>query len=128
MENIVHHLQVIQILISAAAGFIGVGIGVGVFRTSINNAIKQIKEDILEIKRKQAKLRGEDGTGPRYISSEACGNFRNYCANMSEGRMKQICNDITEHTKSIQSLSNFARWWMQKEGLTIDQINKILGT
>jgi hypothetical protein len=103
---------ILNAVISAGLGFLGVGVGVGVFKTTISNAVK----DIELLKRRQAHIRGEDNGGiPKYVLGTSCAEHRGNCINV-----------LTKQDKAIDALDNFARWWMQKEGLHIEDINKIL--
>jgi len=38
-----------------------------------------------------------------------------------------IRSELVSHGKSIESLNNFARWFLQDKGLKITEINEILG-
>lgn len=104
------HLQLIQLFISACSGFLGVGIGIGVFKSSI----KQVKKDLEKVIVRQAHLRGEDNGGyPIYMSRVNCENYRSHC-------------EVGEHTKSIKALERYARYELQSKGLKIEEINQIL--
>lgn len=108
------HLQLVQMALTGGTGLVGVGIGIGLFK----GAIKQVKRDIEDIKRRQSRLRGDDnGLKPLFVPKDDCKYLRGQCAGLTDG-----------HTRSIKSLENFARWWMQKEGLKIEEINIILGS
>ena len=123
MTDIMTHAQIIQIFVSGGAGLLGVGIGIGMFKSTI----KQVKDDVQVIRRRQARLRGEDNGGiPIFVTRDVCRDRRDDCSSTSNGKMQSVCDDLIKHTKSIKALDNFARWWMQKEGLAISEINKIL--
>ncbi len=112
-----------QVLISAGAALFGVGVGVGLFK----GTIKQIQKDVLAMQNRQDKLRGADnGNIPLYMGRDSCLALRDGCGKITDSRMKIINKDLKDHTCAIKSLNNFARWWMQKSGLEIDEINKIL--
>jgi len=114
---------IIPSIISAGAGLVGVGVGIGLFK----GTVKQIQKDIAIIQTKQRKLRGEDnGSIPIYMSRAGCILSRDDCLTAAALKLHVVNNDIKEHAKSINALSNFARWWMQKEGLKIEEINTIL--
>ncbi|MBU4470316.1 MAG: hypothetical protein KJ741_07665 [Proteobacteria bacterium] len=119
------HVQLINMGFTAGAGLIGIGVGIGVFR----NTIKQIKEEIVSVKAKQSMLRGEDSglAAPIYMPRSWCELERTRCGLNSSVKMEKVCDDLIAHTESIRALDNFARWWMQKEGLKIEEINAILG-
>ena len=122
--EIMTHLQLAQVFISGGAGLVGVGIGIGIFKRDI----KQIKKDISGIMRKQDVLRGEnDGKVPLYVPFGECLDFRSRCVGIKEGKFAILTDEMKDHHSSIKALENFARWWMQKEGLTISEINNILG-
>lgn len=123
MPDIMTHMQIIQMAISGGAGLLGVGIGIGMFKSTI----KQVKDDVLYLRRRQARLRGEDNGGvPVFVTRDSCIKNRDDCMSVANGKMQLVCDDLLAHTKSIKSLDNFARWWMQKEGLLISEINQIL--
>jgi hypothetical protein len=123
--EVMTHLQVAQVFISGGAGLLGVGIGIGMFKSTV----KQIRKDIAGIMRKQDILRGEgNGKGiPLFVPFGECSTSRSRCVNIKEGKFELIASEMKEHHSSIKALENFARWWMQKEGLTISEINNILG-
>lgn len=109
--------------ISATAGLVGVGIGLGIFRTNI----KRNADEIVILRDRQARLRGEGNGSPSvFMPRGSCLDIRENCAKLRLTRQDMIDNDISEHTRTIKALENFARWWMQKEGLKIEDINKIL--
>lgn len=115
--------EVYQAAISGGVGILGVGIGVGVFKATI----KQIIEDIREIKRKQSVLRGgEAGDLPIYMTRLTCGDFRQACFKTIADKLEDVDESITEHHECIKGLNNFARWFMQKEGATMKEINETL--
>ena len=118
-------IDLIQIGVTAVAGFFGAGVGIGMFRGTVD----QLKKDVEWMKGRQARLRGESNGGkPLYIMREDCLQERQECSAIVNGRLGMVCNDLSAHGSSIKSLENFARWWMQKEGLRIEEINQILGT
>jgi len=118
-------IDLIQVSLTAVAGFFGAGVGIGMFRGTVD----QLKKDVQWMKDRQARLRGETNGGkPMYIMREDCQQERTDCAAVVNGKIQLICNDLSGHGSSIKSLENFARWWMQKEGLRIEEINQILGT
>lgn len=118
-------IDLIQIGVTAVAGMFGAGVGIGMFRGSVD----QLKKDVQWMKDRQVRLRGEDGGGkPMYIMREDCLQERQECSAIVNGRLGMVCNDLSAHGSSIRSLENFARWWMQEKGLGIDEINRILGT
>lgn len=128
---ILEHMQLLNLILTAVAGILGVGIGIGLFRGQVreikgsvtqikDEIIPSIKDDIQAVKVRQAKLRGEDnGVKPVYMPWESCLDYRGACAT-------QIRSEISSHTKEIRVLINTTRWWMQKEGLKIEEINQIL--
>lgn len=110
MSNITEHIQILQLFISACSGFLGVGIGIGVFKSSI----KQIRKDLTRVMDRQSRLRGEDNGGyPIYMSKDNCEKHRSRC-------------EVGNHTRSIRALENYARWDLQNKGLKIEEINQIL--
>ena len=116
----VENLPLLNMLITAGSGLIGVGIGIGVFHNSI--------KEIAVIKKRQAKLRGEEnGGGTVFMPRTECNNERQKCSAASTKQVQELLDDLTSHTKSIRALDNFARWWMQEKGLHISEINNILG-
>ena len=124
MNEIATHVEMLQIMVSFGAGLLGVGIGIGMFKSVVN----QVKLDLVNIKKRQARLRGEDnGALPVFRTRLNCDIMRAQCGAVATDKMQTVVEDLTRHTKSIRALDNFARWWMQKEGLKIDDINKILG-
>jgi len=124
MSQIATHIEILQIMISFGAGLFGVGIGIGMFKS----VVTQVKLDLVSIKKRQARLRGEDnGALPVFRTRLNCDIMREQCGAASTGKMQTVVEDLIKHTKAIRALDNFARWWMQKEGLKIDDINKILG-
>lgn len=124
MNQFMEHIAIIQALISTGAGILGVGVGIGIFK----GTIKQLKSDLSDVITKQEILRtGFDGGLPLFMTRTTCERMREDC---SLGRNKQtdtIVDEIAGHTRVIKNLDNFARWWMQKEGLRISEINEILG-
>jgi hypothetical protein len=124
MSELIQHLQFFQMFITAGAGFLGIGIGIGVFKREITYIKRQLKT----IQARQSRLRGDDNGGlPVFRTRLNCEALRHQCMNISDSKMSTVLEDIGEHTGSIRALDNFARWWMQKEGLTITEINNILG-
>lgn len=123
-------IQIAQTIISASAGLFGVGVGVGMFRGTIkqiHSTIKQIQKDMEIVQYKQRRLRGEDnGSIPLYITRNGCFTLREGCEKKYNELLKSVNTDLQEHKKAIKSLENFARWSMQREGLKIEEINKIL--
>lgn len=123
MTDISTHLQIAQVIISACAGILGVGVGLGMFR----GTIKGIRADLDAIKKRQAKIRGEDNGGfPMYMTRKTCREVRTHCKNDRQDKTDCLLDELNNHSDSIRGLNNFARWWMQKEGLDITQINYIL--
>ena len=123
MNEITAHIELIQVFISFGAGLLGVGIGIGMFKS----VVTQVKLDLANIKQRQARLRGEDdNNSPVYRTRTNCDIMRSQCAVASGSKMDVVANDLLAHTKSIRALDNFARWWMQKEGVKIEDINRIL--
>jgi len=122
--EIMTHLQLAQVFISGGAGLVGVGIGIGIFKRDI----KQIKKDIDRIIKRQDILRGNDNgkERPLYVSLTECIGERARCVGIKEGKFGEITVEMKEHRRSIKALENFARWWMQKEGLNIREIQSIL--
>lgn len=122
--EVMSHLQVAQIFISGGAGLLGVGIGIGMFKSTV----KQIRKDISTIIKKQDVLRGtNDGKGePLFVPMTECLTERVRCLKTKDDKFGLISSEMKEHHSSIRALENFARWWMQKEGLTIGEINSIL--
>lgn len=122
--------QIIQTLMSAGAGLFGVGVGVGLFRgliKQIQGVIKQLQKDLDRVQYKQIKLRGEDNGGlPMYVTRDTCISMRKDCERINSNKIEVLREDVKTHTRTIRSLENFARWWMQKEGLNIDEVNRIL--
>ena len=117
--EVMTHLQWAQIFISGGTGLLGVGIGVGILK----GTVKQIRKDISGIMRKQDVLRGEnDGKVPLYVPFGECLDFRSRCVGIKEGKFAILTDEMKDHHSSIRALENFARWWMQKEGLTISEI------
>jgi len=124
MNEIATHVEKLQIMISFGAGLFGVGVGIGMFKSIVN----QVKLDLANIKKRQARLRGEDnGALPVFRTRLNCDIMRAQCGAASTDKMQTVVEDLIRHAKSIRALDNFARWWMQKEGLKIEDINKILG-
>lgn len=116
-------MRILQLLISAGAGILGVGIGIGLFRGSI----KQLKEDVNKIQTRQSRLRGEDNGGvPLYMTQVTCEKLRSACNAMSAEKSAENTLILGQHTKMIKAFENFARWWMQDRGLNIEEINHIL--
>ncbi|MCG2750381.1 MAG: hypothetical protein L6301_00875 [Desulfobacteraceae bacterium] len=121
---LINQAELFQMAMSGGAGIMGVGIGIGMFRSMVT----QVKKDLESVKIRQARLRGEDGGGlPLYMLRSACDAVRMQCATNADRRMGEVVGALLQHTNSIKALDNFARWWMRKEGLEINEINKILG-
>lgn len=119
----IDHFEVVQAVISLITGIFGVGIGVGIFKRDI----RQVKKDLAYVIDRQDKLRTSYSGGlPLYMPRITCDEIREDCSADRAKKAEKVIDEITIHTKNIRSLENFARWWMQKEGLTIEQINKIL--
>lgn len=117
--------QIFQIGLSACSGMLGVGIGIGLFKSSIT----QIRKDVDKIVHRQARLRGEDNGGvPIYMTTQGCNTLRSQCEGSVSGKIQDLQKDLCKHTKSIRAFDNFARWWMQKEGVRLEDVNKILGS
>jgi hypothetical protein len=109
--------------ISGCAGLVGVGIGLGIFRTNI----KRNSDEIVVLKGRQARLRGEGNGNPSvFMPRGHCVDIREHCAKLRITRDRATDEDLAAHSKTIKALENFARWWMQKEGLHIEDINRIL--
>ena len=116
-------ISLAQLIITAGSGLIGVGLGIGMFRGSVN----RMRDDLSKVQTRQAKLRGEDnGQKPVFMSRLDCGEIRANCIAGTKDDMNKMIADLIEHTKSIKALDNFARWSMQKEGLRFEEINTIL--
>lgn len=125
MTDILSIKEICQIAVSAGTGLLGVGIGIGIFKSTVN----QFKADLERIKQRQARIRGEDNGGiPIFMTRETCDEIRDKCAAAASNRMISVSANIDRHTVSIKSLENFARWWMQKQGLNIKEINDVLRT
>lgn len=116
-------ILVINALVSAGAGLFGVGVGWGIIKTRLN----QISENVKRIQQRQARLRGEDNGGlPLYVTRDTCLTLRDGCGRGVDEKMVAINANIAAHTSQINGLTNFARWFLQDKGLTINEINKIL--
>ena len=116
-------LNFVQFGINAAAGLLGVGLGFGFYKSKFDRMV----EDIVSIKAKQAKLRGEDNNNlPLYQRREDCLQDRHECMIEENNRSLIITAELRDHKTSIKTLENFARWMMQKDGLSIKEINEIL--
>jgi hypothetical protein len=117
------HIEVVQAIINLLTGAIGVGIGLGFLRGTIN----QIKRDLAEVIENQKKLRtGAEGGFPIYMTRPSCDSIRKACEQDREKQTEKIIEKICEHTGNIKAIENYVRWEMQDRGLTIEQINKIL--
>jgi hypothetical protein len=115
--------HIIQLIITAGSGVLGVGIAVGFLRAFIT----KILEDIVELKRKQGVLRGEDsGEPPIYVRRTEFDVQRQICKLDIENQNTKVCDTLNNHTKAIRSLQNFALWFMQKQGMELKDANKIL--
>ncbi|MBU4317052.1 MAG: hypothetical protein KKF30_07240 [Proteobacteria bacterium] len=122
---LIDHTELPQMTMSGGAGIMGLGIGIGMFRSMVT----QVKKDLESIKMRQARLRGEDVGGlPLYMLRSACDAVRMQCTANAERRIDEVFDDLIQHANSIKALDNFARWWMQKEGMKIEDINRILGS
>lgn len=118
-----NEFQVLNLIFTGGSGILGVGIGIGLFR----GVVKQLKKDVEEIKRKQARLRGDSNGGiPVFITRVDCDKVRADCAANSSRQTEIISNELSRHTKAIKTFENFARWSMQNAGLKIEEINQIL--
>ena len=114
--NEIPHVQLLQLAMTALAGIGGVGITLGLF----SGGVKSLKQEVASIKIRQSKLRGEDnGVVPIFMGRGECITYRDNCGT-------RMCASLTAHQHDIKRLDNFARWWMQKEGLSISDINKVL--
>jgi len=123
LNSIMGHIEFIQIFISACSGFFGVGIGIGVFRSTI----RQIKTDLAEVIKNQKALRSGHGGGfPIYMSRITCDEIRRSCEKDREDKAVRVITEITTHAKTIKALENYARWEMQNKGLKIEEVNQIL--
>lgn len=122
--------EIVQIALTGSAGLLGIGVGIGMFKGTLvqfKKDIAEIKKDIEIVRKRQAKLRGEDnGNTPVYMVRNDCIEVRRLCGQAGQDQVSSITRNIDAHTKNIKSLENFARWWMQKEGLAIHEINEIL--
>ena len=119
----IHELQLLQMGLTACSGAIGVGVGMGLFRATV----RQLKSDVLYIKTRQARLRGEDNGGvPLFLRKDTCNKYRIDCADISSKHREDFSRDLKHHTRAIKALENFARWRMQSAGLKIEEINQIL--
>lgn len=108
--TVFEHIEFIQALISICTGFLGIGIGIGIFK----GTIRQVKKDIERLDLRQKRLRGEDDGGkPIFMTAASCLDFRDHC-------------EVIKHGYSIKALENYARWEMQNKGLKIEEINRIL--
>jgi len=116
-------LNLINMAFSAGAGLLGVGVGIGLFKSTIQH----MQEELKVVQKKQQRLRGEDNAGiPVFMTKTSCESLRNQCGMLTDGKFVNVSKDILKHTKAIKSFENFARWWMQENGLKIDEINRIL--
>jgi len=115
--------HIIQLVITAGSGILGVGIAVGFLRAFIS----KILEDVVELKRKQGVLRGEDSGGPPiYIRRLEFEVQRQTCKLETQAQNDKVCATLNTHTKAIRSLQNFALWFMQQQGMELKDANKIL--
>lgn len=114
----------INYAISAIAGAFGVGVTWGTMMIKF----RQQESRITKVEDRQARLRGEmNGGTPVYMPQTTCADLRVHCHGDSERTALELAQEVVDHSRSIRALENFARWWMQKEGLNITQINDILG-
>jgi hypothetical protein len=104
--------QLVQIVLNGLAG----AFGVGATWATVRGKLKSLEKDVEEMKLRQKRLRGEDNGGvPVFISKDVCETTRDACS-------------VESHTKTIKALENFARWILQDRGLSVAEINRILGT
>ena len=123
MADILTTNAIIQMAITGGTGLLGIGMGIGIFKSTIN----QFKARLEKVELRQSKIRGEDNGGiPIFMTRSTCNEERAKCAAAGESRMSGVSSNMDKHTVSIQSLENFARWWMQKQGLNISEINEVL--
>ena len=121
--------------ITLVVGLIGVAAGYGALRQVVKSLQKnqeQLKADMLKemaaIKARQAVLRGEDNDGrPRYVQTWECEKTTQLCQH-------HICDEIKNMQKSIDAnnavtagLRNFARYFLQDKGMSLTEIDKLLG-
>lgn len=116
-----NEIQYVQLGLTAMSGIFGVGVGAA----WVKFTLKSVLQDVEGIKIAQAKLRGNGGnTPPLFMRRGECIDFRSDCDAKKD--INNIVDVLSEHTKSIKTFEKFARWRMQQDGLTQQQINEIL--
>jgi len=110
--------QIAHVILTIVIGLFSGGFGAGITIATFRNDIKSLKQSVKEIMHNQDILRGNGGNAPPlFIRRAECDQLRIECN-------ARVC--LATHGKAIESLTNFARYSMTKDGLTQQEINDIL--
>lgn len=104
--------------ITFIAAFGGVAVGYGIIKTQVSSN----KEDIKTLWQRYGTIMGENGKEPLFVRDRDCTRRVDAMGNS----IASIVEKVVEQGKSIKGIQNFARHWMQREGMTIVEINRII--
>jgi len=100
------------------AAFGGVAVGYGIIKARVDSN----KEDIGVLWQKYSTIMGEGGKDPIFVRERDCDKR----VGVMQSSIMAIGDKVIEQGRSLKGLQNFARHWMQREGMTIVEINRII--
>lgn len=112
------HINWIGTAVTFIAAFGGVAVGYGIIKTQVSSN----KEDIGALWQKYSTIMGEGGKDPLFVRERDCDKR----VGAMQSSIMAIGDKVIEQGKSLRGIQNFARHWMQREGMTIVEINKII--
>lgn len=115
-------LSVVHYLITAITGAFGVGVG----WSTIKFKLGSIEKRIVNVEKKQATLRGENGGEPLIVSPKQCLSLRHACHGEIDKTSVDLAEKALVNAKRIKRLENYARWTLQDRGIPLREIDSIL--
>jgi len=112
------HINWIGTIITFFSAFGGVAVGYGIIKSQVSTNEKNIEK----IWSRYAKIMGENGSDPIFVRNRDCDKR----VNAMQSTLLSVSEKVVDQGKSLMGLQNFARHWMQREGMTILEINRII--